>query len=363
MQKCSMYNLVILYLLSSLSTEASNSLRSSTPNMWIQLPNTQLKSIIEPSAYKQPISGFVGPKAIITAWNGAVWNEQEQRMDIIGAGGHADYCGNEYNSFDLDDMRWYKIHGPSKLDGYDFTSGRTPDGRPASRHTYQGQVYVESREKTYIFGGSLCSDAGTADNRRWSVTNDGQYEFLGGTSAWTTLGGHALFDNQSGHILLVKRGHVYQYNIDKNTLIDLTPKEADGRWGTSAALDTNRHRVLALGHGAAWIYDIDKNTKYKIDLHSRSTIKQTIGLGLVYIEKIDRYVAWAGGNSIMYIHPITFSIDIVLSKGVAPTSNPNGIYGRFRYSEKYNGFVVVSRYDEDVYFLPRGEQSIENAVK
>ncbi len=91
MPRFSIYILMPALLVATVSAVTPIDLLNSTPNTWIQLPDTKLKSIIEPIAFNKPISAIVGPKAIMSAWNGAVWNESEQRMDIIASGGHADY--------------------------------------------------------------------------------------------------------------------------------------------------------------------------------------------------------------------------------------------------------------------------------
>lgn len=332
----------------------SNFLINAKPNTWVQIPNTQLKSVVGPESYKQPVKAIIGPKGIVDAWSGAVWNEKEQRMDIIAAGGHADYCGNEYYRFDLDDMNWTQVIPPSRMDGYDWKTGVAPDGRPASRHTYQGQVYVPTTDKTYVFGGSLCSGAGVADNRLWSFTSNGDYEYLGTKKGYPTLGGHALFDPISGHIFLIKRGHVYQFDLTTNKMRDLTSREADWAWGTSAAIDVDRRIIFAFGHGHAWIFDLKSGTKKKITLTGDYTLINRKGVGMEFVKNIDRYVIWAGGDTMFFVNPETLNFVSMHTKGLAPKGIGNGVYGRFRYSEKYGGFIVVSRYDEDIYFLKLG---------
>ena len=331
-----------------------NSFLNIKPNTWIKIPGTKLKNVVGPESYSPAIKVIVGPAGIIEAWNGAVWNESEQQLDIIAAGGHWDYCGNEHYRFDLDDMKWKRLIPPSSMKGYDWKTGKTPDGRPASRHTYQAQVYVPTNNKTYMFGGSLCSKSGAADNKIWSFDKKGRAKLLGELKAYPSLGGHALYDPQSGYIFLVKRGHVYQYNIKTNTIRDLTKREGDYAWGTSAAIDVRRRIIFAFGDGYAWTFDLKSGKKRKVKLSGDYSLIKRVGIGMVYVKSIDRYVLWAGGNTMYFVNPETFEFAALETKGKAPKGNKNGVYGRFRYSEKYAGFIVVSRLNEDVYFLKLG---------
>jgi len=324
---------------------------STQSNTWIQIPNTQLKNTVGPESYEQPIRGIIGPRGIVDAWNGAVWNENEQHLDIIAAGGHGDYCGNEYYRFDLDDQTWTQVVPPSDLQGYDEQSGITPDGRPASRHTYQQQVFVPKTNKTYMFGGSICSGSGHGDNKIWSFSPNGKHELLGAIKGYASLGGHALYDSISNLIFLVKRGHVYQFDIATNEMLDLTKKEADWDWGTSAAIDVERRIIFAFGHRHSWIFNLKSGTKQKISPTGDFTLINRKGVGMVFVKSIDRYVIWSGGNILYFVNPETFNFVPMNTDGTAPKENINGVYGRFQYSEKYGGFIVVSQYNEDVFFL------------
>lgn len=334
------------------------------PFEWTQLPATKLKTIIEPKSFEDPaIRAISGPKAITTAWNGAVWIEDLQRLDMVGAGGHGDYCGNDYNSFSLEQMRWFKIHGPSSMEGYEFRRGRglngqlgvMPDGRPASRHTYQGQVYHPPTEKIYMFGGSICSGPGTADNKWWSVTLDGNYELLGGTGRWEALGDNALYDPVTGHIFRSKRNNIQRFDVKQRQLHRLTSR-GDKAWGAAAAIDPDRRTILTYGHGVAFTYNIDSRMLTDIKPGGVAGPISQIGNGLVFIEPIDRYVAWRGGNTLYIIHPETWHITSVTTAGTAPERNRNGIYGRFAFSEKYQAFIVVSAIDQDIYLLKLGKE-------
>lgn len=329
------------------------------PDTWANLPDTRLQSVLEPAAFDNPaIRLNTGPKSITSAWNGAVWIEAQQRLDVVAAGGHGDYCGNEYNSFDLEHMRWNKIHGPSSMEGYDFLTGKgldgepgiMPDGKPASRHTYQGQVYFPPTGKIYMFGGSLCSGAGVADNNWWSVTLDGKYERLGSTGRWEALGDTALYDPVSGYIFRSKRNNIQRFDVPNRELVRLTSR-GDQAWGAAAAIDVGRRTILTLGHGVAFTFNIDSQEVSDIHPGGDTQLVDTIGMGLVYVESIDRYVAWSQGNTLYFINPANWHISSTTVSGEPPADNSNGIFGRFAYSNRHQLFLVFSAIDRDISVL------------
>ncbi|MEZ5481332.1 MAG: hypothetical protein R3E73_03890 [Porticoccaceae bacterium] len=91
---------------------------------------------------------------LLLVLSGGDFDSKRNRLMIFG-GGHADYCGNEWLAFDLDELGWHLLSGPSDLVGYDDQSGKTPDGNPASRHTYNGLAYIASSDEFLVHGGSL----------------------------------------------------------------------------------------------------------------------------------------------------------------------------------------------------------------
>jgi hypothetical protein len=74
------------------------------------------------------------------------------------------------------------------------------------------------------------------------------------------------------------------------------------------------------------------------------------GLGVAYDSNTGRFVAWQSGADVhvLDLESATFTRVAARSEGPSPPA-VNGTFGRFRYSESSNVFVVVSSVDEDVY--------------
>lgn len=349
----------------------ANHLLANVPaGTWIEIPDSKLQDILPPESFSQPIHYIVGPKAITRAWNGAVFNPDLQRLDIFSAGGHADYCGNEYLGFSLESLKWQLVHGPSDLTGFDPktgtvagvdppTTGYAPDGRPISRHTYGGQVYHPGLKKSFMFGGSLCSGAGVADDRWWSVTPDGQYTQLGGVGAWASLGISSAYDPVSDNIFLTLSGNVTEFDVVGNRKIPRTNLGSNGRWGQVSAIDPTRNTLFVFGHaagsggpGGAYTYNTVTGVRKDVQLSGDLSIIERPGIGLAYVQELDRYAAWIDGGALYLIDPESFHVTVYQTRGKPPPGeSPNGVYGRFAYSALYGGFVVVSAIDSNVFFL------------
>jgi hypothetical protein len=66
-----------------------------------------------------------------------------------------------------------------------------------------------------------------------------------------------------------------------------------------------------------------------------------------------QFVGWSGGRDVFLLNPATWAwtrISADPSNTIIPTASAlTGTYGRWRYSERYNVFVVVNSIDENVF--------------
>ena len=327
---------------------------------WIEIPNSHLAGVLPKKSFEQPIRKIVGPGAIVGAWSGGAYDTKRNRLMIFG-GGHADYCGNEWLAFDLDDLRWQLLSGPSDLTGYDDQSGMTPDGNPASRHTYNGLAYIPTTDEFLVHGGSLCNGAGSADNRWWiGNPEDGSWQYQGGKGTWL-LGYSMAYDRVTDKVYESRRGPLFSYNPSNDKWVKLTKKYGDvGRSGLTGVIDPKRRKFLLMGQGMMFVYDLKSYERAVISADKNIPVISANAPGLEFVESIDRYVAWAGGKTIYLIHPVTWTISVIKTSGLEPKAGKRGTYGRFRYSTKYDGFVLVNGINNNVYFL-KPPLNIENA--
>src|SRR6185295_4835097 len=98
---------------------------------WFAAPNTKIRPLCPTTT---------GNCAnVIGAWSGGAFDPVHNQMLIFG-GGHGDYSGNEVYAFQLSSLSWVRLTDPSP-DSYK-SQDPLPDGKPVSRHSYDGLSYV-----------------------------------------------------------------------------------------------------------------------------------------------------------------------------------------------------------------------------
>jgi hypothetical protein len=96
------------------------------------------------------IGGNEGCSAVIDDWNSGSFDQARNRL-LLWGGGHQGYYGNEIYAIDLDTLTTTRLTDPSyDLDGAgsqgDVCGESHENGtQPASRHTYDGLLYVPPR--------------------------------------------------------------------------------------------------------------------------------------------------------------------------------------------------------------------------
>jgi hypothetical protein len=186
------YLLCLLFLFAGFGISATNARAQNivtTPG-WHPIPNTELKgtdntSPCPPDNFWSPVFPvppfFVGVcQNIMLAWGSAIMDPVRHRL-IIWGGGHNDYGGNEVYVVDEKcigeptcagsslNYPIYRVTNPSSPNTMGAVDVETlSDGRPNSRHTWDGAVYAPNTDKYYWLGGSLNNNGG-ASNAVWSL--------------------------------------------------------------------------------------------------------------------------------------------------------------------------------------------------
>jgi len=126
-------------------------------------------SIIAPLQYSGPAlpAGFVATdkQAIINAWCGAAFDYSAKRMYLAVPGGHQDWYPNESFELQVPSGPSKRLHAmtpcPPTIVGPETVYS---DGKPASRHTYNGSCYINSLNRVYVMGGSVTGPTGNGDH-------------------------------------------------------------------------------------------------------------------------------------------------------------------------------------------------------
>jgi hypothetical protein len=346
--------LIILLCLSALPVPA-DIFSDMRPGEWKEIPDSKLEAV-----KPDPVPpGNTGVKAVMDAWSGGAFDTRRDRL-IVWGGGHSDYAGNEVYVFDIASLKWARLTDPSADVGGSESSGAYPDGKPRSRHTYNGIAYVASLDRFCAFGGGGLYPSGQVGTERVDC-----FDF--GTKAWERkadalaagTGEMAVYDAASGQVWLQGTG-----NADYLTRWD----PAADRWTRHARsglgfLDyyytgaVGMGKLLALGRGDLLVWDLAKpdSAPEKAPTTGDTAILAADNPGFVFDTANRKFAAWSGGREVYLLDPVARKWQRVpLAPGslATPTAaNGNGTFGRFQYIPSRNAFIAVNRTDENVFLF------------
>jgi len=367
-------------------------------NSWKSLPNTPMAAVC-PTSLNHYSCDYV-----MAAWGGGAYDSVRDRLIIFG-GGHADSFYNNVFAFDLSTSQWLRLTElPTPLDNLPdgtalpaaFTDIRiescglypktlslnipaewlTPTGyleharcdepsiaaqldpqQPRSVHSYGNIAYSPTTQAFYNLGSSALFQSGQCtavrmmafdfDTQLWSRKADNVHIQIGGASA--TAG--------NGHIFYIVNGGLYEYDPNADTWTTHESGAAAESYYAGAAVDTVRNHLLVTDDGQ----HLQQWALGTIDLPLTSIATTGLSaplnsqLGFEYVTSLDRFVAWAGGSTVYFLHPTTLAWTAVTTGGDAPGEFPsNGVYGRIRYSPRHNVLVLARSTSENVllYKLP-----------
>ncbi|MDH5545586.1 MAG: hypothetical protein OEZ43_08340 [Gammaproteobacteria bacterium] len=341
------------------------------PLHWYQIENSKL-SDIAPNPLPENNSGH---KAVISAWNGAVYDTSRDKL-IVWGGGHADYSGNEIYAFDLASLTWERLTEPSSLVNWTEGDKKYQDGAPVSRHTYGYIDYIPPPfDRLFVAGGGGLWKTGKSD------TNTFFYHFA--TATWQYLQASVPFNNGSIGALSVYdplTRKIWVHNAGAGSFLS-SYNPVNDTWQThgnmhtepdgwipytlSAAIDPIRRKLVAIGNNQVYIWSLSNNQTIANTKLATSGDTEILGKpspGFQYDPASDSFVAWAGGSDVYQLKLGTGKwerIPAAITNTVTPPpQTEQGTFGRFRYIPSKNVFVVVTSTLDNVFIYKLGPKPI-----
>lgn len=330
---------------------------------WAFAPNSKLYDTCRhASVYGDGVYLVTGCIAIVDSWGGGAYDSQRQKL-VVWGGGHDDYGGNELYAFNMKTFAWEQLTTPSRPP---FGKDPLDDGNPVSRHTYDGVEFIASRGTILGFAGARSRD-GNGTDLTW--------EFEPTSKVWTNLGPSAppvssLYDIALAYDRVTNKvyihGHAYlgAYDFQANTWSRLSDfgyppyTNVYDSWKTRVgAVDPVKRLFVTMGsESAVLVYNIDTAAVLSLAapwnaLTTSQAFLRVPAPGLDFDVATSQLVAWAGGSP-MALDTSAMPYQWVARSALqAPvTANPRGTYGRWRYAERYNVFVLVNDANDDVRF-------------
>lgn len=346
-------------------------------NTWLEIPNTQLVEVCAPPSFG--VAGRMGCAGITEAWSGGAYGRGPRKMFVWG-GGHNDYWGNEVYAFDLRSGRWERLTDPSPGSLVSASaSDPLPDGRPDSRHTYDGLQFIERTGRLFSQGGAIAPGGGGS-----SVT----WLFDPATRVWQYAGdqgrpaGYGLasaYDPADHSVIVRSTKALWRYRPEDRSWTQVADFGVRPFWpryevggNKRGAIDSKRRLFWSIGNNDYLVWDIADNKNVsenwittgggeysnegrvgrypdQVLRSGGGDIHNASAPGFDYDLKADQFVAWKGGPA--YILDLSSKTWKTGSAAGAPAAQARtGTYGRWRYIPEYNVFILINGVSSNVFF-------------
>ena len=328
-----------------------------------------------------PNTGGVEPNVGVFSYSGGCLNRAgfyEGASFLSGAamlcwgGGHNAYSGNEICAFRLneDAPKWRRVR--EAFPNAQYNTPRSADKSPASRHSYGGLCYVQSKNRLFSSdAGSIYSSNGVGawltDQFDFQVPSPNtNFPWINGPDIGTpnfftdpNFAGTSVYDPVNDQVIHVLGGP-YTVNVYSVAGGSWTRYPASGSAGVQSYSD---RKTAAFSPTKQWMLIYSPDGFYALDcsnLASNVLVKvQSSGsgppldgqLGLTWDETNGRFVCGGYGNTLYYCTPpatisAAWTWTIAAPGGDMPAANPaipgSGIWGRFAYvPAPLAGYVTI----------------------
>ncbi len=348
------------------------------PGTWMEIPSSTMQAVLYPYPPGVPHgSGFpIGPES------GAAYDTTRDRLVVFG-GGHGDSADNALYAFDLNTLQWSRLNDPAlrtdptdtlQATGYYPDANGQPDlQQPRAGHSYNLLQYVPALDRVCTFGTAVLWNNGQRALMQ-TLCFDQQ------TRLWERKAPPLTARIGSWTVLDLVTGHIWQHGTIVNPCMAEYDPVADtwtkrsGNYGqyeyyTTAAIDPIRRQLVVVpgcrGSGlatcpsmpAGYTFDLSQSgllTPQSLSMVGAEAIATGVrNPGLDYDPVSGSIVAWNGGADVYTLDMATRTwtrVPPAPGNTVVPT-NPaaTGTYGRWRYSPRYNVFIVVNSVKQNVF--------------
>ena len=335
-----------------------------SPWEWVELSGTAAFSGEQPDV----TTGLGGLDGRLNAWNGLC--AVGTKVCSAGAGGHADYAGNEAYSIELnaDAPAWGILRQPTPAADLLTDSAYYADGRPSSSHTYYNLHGLLARNRVFRVGnGSQWGGGNSMDRELVAFRLD--------TNDWDTAdtwpdaptASYALATCQNlatGDIYVSGETHLHRLNADDMTWGQVAPwlDNSSAVYYAASAVDTTRDRVVFFADAyqtaaGGLVCDIAGGTFSKIAFTGTPAADAAVigpaGNTAWFDPVLDRFILKSRiGDDVYLVHPTTWAITAQITTGGATITNAtNGVFNKFVAVPALGGIFYQPNHASNGWFL------------
>lgn len=322
---------------------APTSIDNLQPGQWLELPNTKIRSVL-PS----PLPGGY-PTAITEAWSGGTVDPLRNRL-LVWGGGHSDYAGNEVYALDLPTMSIKRVVEPSSQTSSSNCTASLPDGKPTSRHTYDGLTFITHADRFFGTNGSLAPCGGGSQDAWTYDFNAGKWQLMTNAAPTWDYGTMAEYDPVSKLVYIKDLDNFYSYSYETNSYKKLSISGPSVDYHLSGTIDTKRRKFVMLGNG---VQVLDLNTLVLTTVATSNApglVKSQESPGVAYDPVADRIVAWQGGGQVWTLDMDTKNwTQVAQNAGPTMAAPYQGTFGRWGYIPQYRVFALINDIDHNAW--------------
>jgi hypothetical protein len=331
-----------------------------------------------------PFQDYTG--AAFAAWCGAAIDTRTSTVYALAGGGHNDYYGNFAWKcmFSVDSPVMEEAAPTSPASELILNVPRYADGRPASRHSAQGNQFIEARDRALCFGACAVSGHGGGDFPDIASLDPalGDYEpenTIPDAPHPIRIDATIFKDPATENVYVWEDQTFMRWNQADN---DWTTIYEAGPFGAfhSACVDTRRNRAIAIGGSSgqtaggivyAGPVTIDLSTyqftSITLSGSDAAALAQLadpfalLGIGIVFYQHPtdatqDCFLARKrdAGATVYRVNAVTFVVDQLTTTGGSTIPVAHfGVYPytRFLPCPQYGGVLYGPRADDDWWFL------------
>ncbi|MEZ4247393.1 MAG: hypothetical protein R3B99_04035 [Polyangiales bacterium] len=351
------------------------------PNTWYEAPSTTMREVccardLRPTRHRRMPCGRQ--------------RVERRRLRLAppalgrpGAVGTTTIGATRLYAFDLREGRWSRLTDPTSVpDASVLNQDPMPDGSPISRHTYDGVEYLTHLDALFGHGGSRARDgSGTDQNVALRLR---ERHVATRTPARSNYSQAVAYDS-NGRRVFVRRSESFAiYDVDADTWTEvpgfgtppLWPRYAVGGDKTGA-FDPTRNLFWSVGSGDVMVWDAEAEVMVtdawvttgggaysnadrvgaREDQRFESgggDVYDARAPGFDYDVRADALVGWPNEGAPRILDLATRTWTLGSAEGAPTSTTSGGTYGRFRYVEAYDVFVVVTSVDDNVRFYKHG---------
>lgn len=337
---------------------------------WSEIPNSALASV----SVTNP-GGTVANR--LDAWNGFALDEDTSEEHQTDTGGHTDYAGNESNKLPLEGTaQWTPERGPTPAASVQDSSYYL-DNRPASRHTYYGEMFDRWTRRVLIIsgarwqGGQFTSQFDGFDVESQDYLNPGTYPDLPGQVS--NFGSYSAvvfcMDPRNGTIYAMGNFNLYKIARPYTAWVNSAPTSFGGGESVmrsfqraASAFDTRRNRILVVGgdsNPGHHHYAPDTGVLAAVTFTGAqaATVASAVDAGLTYLPNEDAFMLCLGGSGAPLIRIDAETFDCTSQATTGGSGIPASLHGpftRIKHVPRLKGILYSPRHDSNAYFLRTG---------